>query len=100
MVIRVVRDSSLPSEKRPLSSRGRGGVRALTSKHTSSLVGMQSPDSPRRGGGSAADVLVQPGIAWQIAEEGNAQRVGEPRSVVMTAVLREASLNQYPDIEW
>lgn len=60
---------------------------------------MQSPDSPRHGGGSAADVLVQPGIAWQIAEEGSAQRVGEPRSVVMTAVLREASLNQYPDIE-
>lgn len=34
---------------------------------------MQSPDSPRRGGGSAADVLVQPGIAWQIAEEGSAR---------------------------
>jgi len=35
---------------------------------------MQSPDSPRRRGGVA--VLVQPGIAWQIAEEGSARRVG------------------------
>lgn len=25
--------------------------------------------------------------------------LGDPRSTVMTAVLREASLNQYPDIE-
>lgn len=45
------------------------------------------------------DVLVQPGVAWQVAEEGSAWRVGEPRCAVMTAVLREAGLNQYPDIE-
>lgn len=66
---------------------------------------MQSPDSWRvhdatwRRGGNVVDVLVQLGVARQIAEEGSAQRVGEPRCAVMTAVLREAGLNQYPDIE-
>jgi len=51
-------------------------VRALTSKHTPPLSLVCNRPIHHDGGGSAAAVLVQPGVAWQIAEEGSAGRVG------------------------
>lgn len=78
MVIRVVRDSSLPSEKRPFSSRGRGGSSTNEQTHFLSrwYAIARFATTRRRGGGSVVAVLVQPGVAWQIAEEGSARRVG------------------------
>lgn len=70
-----------------------GSRQSRTNEQTQLLSLVCNRPIPPTSGGSGADVLVQR-VAQQIAG-----RWPGDGAAVMTAVLREAGLNQYPDIE-